>query len=295
MTDLPQPPVTFWRDGRPALLRIVPPYLCGAAVAWVFHGLLGWMEFFAMLAGLLAGLPFVVRWRHSAALVHHTKRLQTRPELLLFVQMVGNGLGAMAIVSVPLHGTAWSGMTFILAPFLIAGGIPLAISGRPRRVGTQRVCKFCDYEYTYGYPPETDLSAPPRCPECGKGWLADLALGVKQTRPLRIACGAACILLGLSAFLSPLLGARLLPRLPTGVVEAMTFDRGRVRSDAWDELSQRMANFTAADHERIFTKLLDRRRESLFLISRSQHSYFCNNWGRCPPICRSGFIARRLW
>lgn len=288
-TDLPQPPVTFWRDGVPVVKRVMPPYLFGTAVGWGIYGLLGWGEFVAMLTGLAFAFPFVLRLRNDAVLQHHYKRLTARADLMLLTQFVSNGLGMLCALSIVLHTLTWSQVAMALAPILIGGGIPLALSGRPRRVGTQRVCKFCDYEYTYGYPPETDPSAPHRCPECGKGWLGDLAVGVKRSSPVRVASGAACVLLGFALFSSPAWSTRWLPQLPTVVVEAMVFGQGSDRREAWMELSQRMTSFTAADHERVFVKLLDLRRESLYLISREQHAYMLQQLGVMPVDLQERF------
>ncbi len=273
----------------PVVKRVMPPYLFGTAVGWGIYGLLGWSEFLAMMTGLAFAFPFVLRLRNDAVIQHHYKRLTARADLLLLTQFVANGLGMLCALSVVLHTLTWSQAAMSLAPILIAGGIPLALSGRPRRVGTQRVCKFCDYEYSYGYPPETDPSAPYRCPECGKGWLADLAVGVKRSSPVRVACGAACILLGFALFSSPAWSTRWLPQLPTAVVEAMVFGHGSDRREAWMELSQRMTSFSAADHERVFVKLLDMRRESLYYLSREQHAYMLQQFSAMPESLQERF------
>jgi hypothetical protein len=78
------------------------------------------------------------------------------------------------------------------------------------------------------------------------------------------------------------------------VVEAMVFGQGTDRREAWMEFSQRMTSFTAADHERVFVKLLDMRRESLYSLSREQHAYMLQQLSAMPEALQERFYRETL-
>ncbi len=244
--------------------------------------------------GVGATMTFVIRT--GIAMSRDKQRYQQ--EWLLIQPTIM--FGAMLILA-SAYGAAPGGLRKIAAllPVVISmtllfPGIMLAISGLPSRLGTQRVCKFCEYEYTFGYPPESDLSAPPRCPECGKGWLGDLAVGVKRSRPGRVAAGTALAATALLFFGLIFFNARAVNLLPTRAQQALALSHNSAASAAWDALQPALANYTPQQHLDLFTALLDKRREQWWRFGPSQHAYMLQQWPAMPATLQERFYREMV-
>ncbi len=247
-----------------------------------------------MAVGVGASMTFVIHT--GIAMSRDKQRYQENGPLIQPIIMFGAMLilaSAWATAPGGLERLA-SALPVLIPMTLLPPGIMLVASGFPTRVGTQRVCKFCEYEYTFGYPPESDLSAPPRCPECGKGWLGDLAVGVKRSRPGRVAAGTALVATALLFFGLIFFNARVVNLLPTRAQQALALSHNSSASAAWDALQPALAHYTPEQHLELFTALLDKRREQWWRFGPTQHAYMLQQWPAMPSALQERFYREMV-
>ncbi|HLP85589.1 MAG TPA: hypothetical protein VK157_14665, partial [Phycisphaerales bacterium] len=293
----PPEPVTFRRDGLPIMRDAAVIAVIAAALAGTLRIVRvdSQTELLASLAlWLVSLLVFVVV--ASRRLRHKKDQLERAPVVTQAIVLLGTVLVLVAILfAMPRGIRIILTVLPVLVPVLIT---PLAwsilASGFPRRTGTQRVCKFCDYEYTFGYPPETDPTAPPRCPECGKGWLADLAVGVKRSNPRRIAIGGVLVLTAIVIFTVPFWNSRTIRYLPSTSLRMLALSSDTAASAAWDALQPALANYTPEQHQELFEDLLAKRLERPYTITPSQHAYLMQQVTAMPAALQERFYRELI-
>jgi hypothetical protein len=284
----PTLPALTWRDIR-ALVRLMLACIAAAPVLTLLLRVLfsnyDALPDLAMFAGLVMIVIYAIAGMRKSKLLRRPPTPWRLAAVQFLIPSILIAIAATAVVPNPLAAFLFV-MRMSLPSVYIAIGISLIRTGLPHRVGSQPVCKFCNYEYTFGYPPETDLSAPPRCPECGKGWLADLAIGTKQTSPIKLAIGIALCLLFIASITSVLWSHRTYRFLPTAALVPLATQTPFKTTEAWTQLAPRLAQFTPQQHQDLFTRLLDLRLENPYAINTPQFAYLTQQAVNMPPDLR---------
>lgn len=288
----PVRPITFWREGLAILGRAAAYAVIAGGVSASQH-LWSASSGVTLLITMAVGVGFALTFLIRACIAISRDKVRYQRDGLLIVSVLKVGgmliLSSAAAAAPGGLGLLVSALPVLLAMTLFSPGIMLVISGFPRRVGTQRVCRFCEYEYTFGYPPGNDLSAPPQCPECGKGWLGNLAVGVKRARPGRMLAGAVLVVTSLMLFGLPIIKVRAVNLLPARAQQALALSRHGAASAAWDALQPALAAYTPQQHMALFTALLDKRLERPWSVGPSEHAYLLQQLPAMPAALQERF------
>jgi hypothetical protein len=240
---------------------------------------------------VFVGLAFCV-WAGLSWLLLRTpaKRLVVRPLLYQGLMQGGFVVGGASIV-IAAAGLVRS-FEFLVLPIIVVMlmlGVSIFGAGWPRRRGSQRVCKFCDYEYTFGFPPASDPTAPVKCPECGRDWLADLAVGVKQRSNQHLTIGGVILATALLLLVGNMAQSRWIAHVPAPMLQSMVLTGSRGARDAWDALSPSLATYAAPQHEQLFSGLLDVRARDPWRITAPMHAYLLQQLPAMPAPLQQRF------
>lgn len=282
--DLLAPPKLTVRKYAMIVAGIALMCLCGGlALAAADLLSLRQLAFKALLIVLLS--TAIIGLYSRLMRIAHRTRPERMPVIHAIVSLAGFApiYGFLALLAGGTQFTFFPQTMLSIVPAMF--GTMLAAAGFARRVGETMHCPHCEYEFKF----DNSGDAPPRCPECGKGWLGLLKKGRRLRSPRLIALGTG-IAVGSLIIVNPIFYMGFLsPHLPTSLLFASLYVSPKDAYSVWDEMATRPLNPTSI--RVLVERVLNRRGIDQYDTSAAHWFEIMAAAGKIPPDLLERFYS----